>query len=1131
MAKEGPHGGSSSASSAPVTGNNFDVFLSFRGSDTRYGFTDVLYNSLTGAGVRTFRDEEELFEGEYIKKQLPEAIKLSKIGIPILSKGYASSKWCLRELAHMIEWLKDGMIIMPVFFHISAWDVKMKDEEGIYAADIKAHEKKGVDQDTIQKWVDALKEVTSLKGRQLNDDNGQGEFATMMVSKVMKKLRKAKLNLSDKLVGIEDHLTKLRRMLDTDSSDVRMIVISGIPGIGKTTLAKSLYNDICHLFDRCSFLGDIQETSAKKGLVALQNQLVSDIIRRDLANFYSVEEGVSFLKDRFSTLKVLILLDDLHEKTQLEALVGSLNWFGSGSRIIITTKYKLVLSGREVTETYDVTEMNHGDALKLFCRHTFAKDCPEHDYDDLSERIVSATGRLPLALELAGSHLSLFRDKKEVWEALLEKLEKLPDDDVQKKLKIHYELLSSSQRHILLDIACFLVGEDKRIASYMWKELDLFPSLELEKLCLMSMVKIGDDNRMWMHDQLRKLGRQIVQDNRTKHGNNSRLWATEARKIFKQDESQTKVEALCLDMDNTEQKHMDDRSQTCLTADKFKRVPNLRLLILDHFDIKEEDFRNLLSKLLWLRWHGCPRAFNVKNLNLEDLVILDLSWSKVTEGWEGWKSIKLSRNLKVLILRGCVDLIQTPNFSNFKALEMLILEYCSHLVRIDPSIGQLQRLQILDLKFCTDLSNLPRELDSLEALRELRLDGTCIEDIPVSEDMKHLKTLSACNCKSLAQVSSEIGDIKSLEFLSMDGSELTTLPDSIGRLEKLKQLSLRDCRLMWKLPDAIEKLTSLENLDLSSTGIDKLPRAIGNMQNLKTLKMDGSFIRKFPQSIGTLKKLEEIHASRCRSLAKIPEEIKGLSRLRILVLSHTNIRSLPESISSLSHLQNLDLYGCDNLHKVPLLPSSLAALRLTYDSSKLKSLDISNLTNLKELHLANYLEEASHRTDGNLMVEPLSLSGIGEVTKVETLKLCLSGFTTLPEMGALSQLRKLDLQCPDLQHLPQLPKSLKKLTLHDCKSLKTLPELMYLKSLSGLELLSCSVMEIQGLGNLSSLVALLISHCELVRLDGLECLTSLRTLTISYCNSLRGLPDLSNLKQLRTRNIQHCKNIPQKDSL
>ncbi|KAL3745717.1 hypothetical protein ACJRO7_014783 [Eucalyptus globulus] len=934
----------------------------------------------------------------------------------------------------------------------------MKDGKGPYADKIAAHQEKGVDPDTVQKWVDALKEVTSVKGRQLTEYT--------------------------------------RRMLDTDSSDVRMIVISGIPGIGKTTLAKFLYNDIGHLFDRHSFLGDIGDTTDKKALLALQNQLVSDIVQRDSAKLKSVEEGISFLKLRLSTWKVLILLDDVHEKSQLEALVGSLDWFGSGSRIIITTKRVLNLCEMAETddvETYKVPEMEDSDALKLFCRYAFAKDCPEHDYVDLSERIVSATGKLPLAVELVGSHLSLLRDKRGAWESLLEKLQNVTDDKVENKLRITYEQLNSFQRHIFLDIACFLFGEDKRIASYMWDELQLYPSFEIEMLCLMSMVKIGEDNRMWIHDQLRKLGRKIVQEDCMKQGNNSRLWATEARKIFKQDE-------------------------TYLTGDQFKRVPNLRLLILDHFDIKE-DFRYLLSKLLWLRWHGYPRAFNVINLNLEVLVVLDLWWSKITEGWEGWNSINLARKLKVLILRGCVDLIQTPNFSNFESLEMLILEYCSHLVRTDPSIGQLQRLQILDLKFCTDLGNLPRELDSLEALRELRLDGTYIEDIPVSEDMKHLKTLSACNCKSLARLSSEIGDIKSLEFLSIDGSELTTLPDSIKMLEKLKQLSLRDCRLLWKLPDAIGKLTSLENLDLSSTGIDKFPHVIGNMHNLKVLRMDGSFIRKFPQSIGMLKKLEEIHASRCRSLEKIPEEIKGSSRLRNLVLSDSNIPTLPGSISSLSHLQNLDLYGCDNLHEVPLLPTSLATLRLTYDSSKLKSLDISNLTSLKELYLANYLEGISR------------LSGIGKVTEVETFKLCLPGFTKLPEMDALKQLRKLDLQCPDLQHLPRLPKSLKKLTLRDCKSLKTLPELKYLKSLSGLELLLCSVMEIEGLQSLSSLVALLISHCELVKLDGLECLTSLRTLTISYCDSLQGLPDLSNLKKLRTCHIQHCKNITRKDSL
>jgi len=108
--------------------------------------------------------------------------------------------------------------------------------------------------------------------------------------------------------------------------------------------------------------------------------------------------------------------------------------------------------------------------------------------------------------------------------------------------------------------------------------------------------------------------------------------------------------------------------------------------------------------------------------------------------------LQRSGKLKVLILRGCVDLIQTPNFSSFEALEILVLEHCSHLVHIDPSIGVLKCLQILDLKFCTELSNLPGELDSLAALRELRLDGTSIEDIPVSGDMKQLKILSACNC-------------------------------------------------------------------------------------------------------------------------------------------------------------------------------------------------------------------------------------------------------------------------------------------------------------------------------------------------------------------------------------------------
>ena len=92
----------SSSSSSSIAQGKYDVFLSFRGEDTHNNFMDHLFNALKGKGIHTFRDGEELKKGKAIGTKLLEAIKESKFAIIILLKDYASSTWCLDELAHII---------------------------------------------------------------------------------------------------------------------------------------------------------------------------------------------------------------------------------------------------------------------------------------------------------------------------------------------------------------------------------------------------------------------------------------------------------------------------------------------------------------------------------------------------------------------------------------------------------------------------------------------------------------------------------------------------------------------------------------------------------------------------------------------------------------------------------------------------------------------------------------------------------------------------------------------------------------------------------------------------------------------------------------------------------------------
>ncbi|CAN1291594.1 Disease resistance protein L6 [Linum perenne] len=987
---------SSSCSSKPLPAAEFEVFLSFRGPDVRTTFADFLYRYLNRSNIRTFMDDEELHQGEKIAPSLVKAIEESKIYIPILSKDYCSSKWCLQELSLMVKCWKQGKghVILPIFYLVQPRDVRH--QKGSYLNAFRRHSKK-YDAQVIKEWKEALEVVGNMKGWHVTESDGQGAVIDQVFSKVWSHLTRDYMLATDDLIGIDSHLEKLKKRLLSGYEGVKVIGIHGMGGIGKTTIAKALYNDVCAQFDHYCFLEDVRQTLLKTdGIETLQKKIIYNVLRLNI-EINDADEGINIIKSRICNGKVLIILDDVDDKFKFERILGKLEYFCSESRFIITTRDKRVMDFFQEYELYEPVEMNEDHSLQVFSRHAFGMNYPPKGDIALSMKFVKVAAGLPLALKVIGS--LLFRKDHGFWKAKLKQLEHLLPLEVQETLRISYLELSHEEKQVFLDIACFFVGEEKVRPFYMWRDCGFHPEIVITTLIQRSLIKINQ-NVFWMHDHIRDLGKLIIlEEDFQCPWKRSRIWSNDDALDMLTDEKGTdRLEVLKVRANDIE-----------LTDRQFEKLSGLRYLKVEGGGLSG-NFERTLPNLRWLQLHLCN--WIPKDLNMKKLVILDLNRCSIDDDWKGWKRIKEAQKLRYITLSYCRVLRTDPDLSHCGNLEFIYLEGCKK-ISGELHIGNLKNLKEINV-VDSKLRKLPTGIGRLSSLEFLYLlsDQCGMQEVAVlPTSLKWLYLSSVCP--------PNLVDLKNLEVLQFYRCEALEIPADIWKLSKLQYLKLWLCSCTSLLAengmDAAALPSSLNRLTFDlCRSLERLPN-LANLKNLTALILTGTKVREI-LGLGDMRKMQTLQISHCPDLSNL-DGLQHLVLLKTLSLSCSKLEKLP-SLSNMTKLDTLEVTHCSNrltelggLERLEMLES----LSVSHCSAIRKLSDLSALKNMKKLDIHECMELTDLMGLENLhSLQELSICNCTSITKLPDLScfkhlnvLEITGCTQLTEVTGIEKLKEL----------------------------------------------------------------------------------------------------------------------------
>ncbi|XP_029125004.1 TMV resistance protein N-like [Cajanus cajan] len=861
----------------PMSDNNapqikYDVFVSFRGEDIREGFLSHLIEAFQMKKIYAFVDDK-LERGHEIWPSLVQAIKQSFISLVIFSQDYACSRWCFEELVTILECKeKYGRIVVPIFYHLKPTHVRHQSLES-YKNAFAEHERNY--ENKVQMWRQALRESAGFSGIESSKFQNDAELLKEIVNLVLTKLAEPMFR-SKGLVGIDEKIADVESLIrkSKESKDICLIGIWGMGGVGKTTLAEEIFNKLQSEYEGYYFLANEREQSSKRGIISLKNEIFSAL----LTNVVRISTQNSLPDDivrRIGRMKVFIVLDNVNDSDHLQNLLGALDNFGSGSRIIVTTRDEQVLNANKADEIYRLREFSFDKALELF-------------------------------------------NLIEVWESELNKLKKMPPTKVYDVMKLSYDDLDRKEQRIFLDLACFVLRLHRKNLVNL-KELDLNSSEELKKLPDLSKAINLEVLILWGCSRLTKVHPSIFTLGKLEKLD---LWNCKSFTILASDSHLCSLNYLNLDLcinliefslisKNMTELRLEDTKIRVLPS-SFGHQRKLKSLHLAGSSIVRlpSSFNNL-TQLLHLDVYYCTKLQTIAELPLS-LETLD------AQACYSLQSLPdLPPSLKTLNLKSCTLLQSLPKFP--PSLVTLNVQSCISLQTISKLPSSLKTLKA---GFCESLKSLPELSPSLEILN--------VESCKLLQSLPwlplSLETLHAQHCDSLQTITELPLFLKTLDVRYCASLQsLPELPLFLTNLEAnncgsllsvqefpvfLETLEVRFCESLQSLPEVplflkvlnVESCKSLQSLPRLPPSLETLcARCCHSLQTLPEL----------PSS------LETLNVQECKSLQSLPE--LPLS-LKILEAQFCYLlQTLPELPPC---LETLNVTECKSLKTALLFPST-----------------------------------------------------------------------------------------------------------------------------------------------------------------------------------------------------------------